>query len=61
MFPWGSYEPEPDRNMRMVVFGSPDIVGNVHDSYSKRKAWTEELCDEVRPKTPVSHSWLTHE
>ncbi|KAM0349477.1 hypothetical protein HYE67_004641 [Fusarium culmorum] len=47
MFPWGSYEPEPDRNLRVVVFGSPDVVGNVHDPSSERKAWTEELCDEL--------------
>ncbi|RGP68178.1 hypothetical protein FLONG3_8253 [Fusarium longipes] len=47
IFPWGSYEPEPDRNLRVVVFGSPDVVGNVYDPSSKRKAWTEELCDEL--------------
>ncbi|KAF4455832.1 hypothetical protein F53441_1913 [Fusarium austroafricanum] len=46
IFPWGSHEPEPDRDLRIVVFGSPDVVGNVQDL--KRKTWTQELCDELQ-------------
>jgi hypothetical protein len=45
LFSWGRHEPEPELNLRIVVFGSPDVVGNVKDP--KRKTWTEELCDEV--------------
>ncbi|KAM0549119.1 hypothetical protein ACHAPJ_009574 [Fusarium lateritium] len=47
IFSWGHHEPEPEPNLRIVVFGSPDIMGNVQDTSSERKTWTEELCDEL--------------
>ncbi|KAG5659428.1 hypothetical protein KAF25_000630 [Fusarium avenaceum] len=47
IFPWGKPQTEPESNLRIVVFGSPDIVGNVRDPTSKRKTWTEELCVEL--------------
>ncbi|SPJ82208.1 uncharacterized protein FTOL_09613 [Fusarium torulosum] len=46
IFPWGKPEAEPESNLRIVVFGSPDVVGNVRDP-SKRKTWTEQLCVEL--------------
>ncbi|KAM0284903.1 hypothetical protein ACHAO9_008975 [Fusarium lateritium] len=47
IFPWGKPGAEPESNLRIVVFGSPDVVGNVRDPSSKRKTWTEELCVEL--------------
>ncbi|KAM0339205.1 hypothetical protein ACHAPU_011007 [Fusarium lateritium] len=47
IFSWGKYETEAEGNLRIVVFGSPDVVGNVRDPSSKRKTWTEELCVEL--------------
>lgn len=43
---WGS-EPLPEANLRIVVFGSPDIMGSATDASRSRRTWTEELCEEV--------------
>ncbi|KAF5642709.1 hypothetical protein F52700_3136 [Fusarium sp. NRRL 52700] len=52
LFSWGRHEPEPESNLRIVVFGSPDVVGNVKDP--RRKTWTEELCDELNCSSHLS-------
>lgn len=43
-------------DLRIVVFGSPDVAGSAVDSKQKRTTWTEQLCREVRtcPSRPVS-------
>ncbi|RBQ79239.1 hypothetical protein FVER14953_11412 [Fusarium verticillioides] len=52
LFSWGRHEPEPESNLRIVVFGSPDVMGNVKDP--RRKTWTEELCDELNCSSYLS-------
>ncbi|KAF4971508.1 hypothetical protein FSARC_1668 [Fusarium sarcochroum] len=54
IFSWGGHEPEPESNLRIVVFGSPDVVGNAQDASSGRKSWTEELCDELNCSSHLS-------
>ncbi|KAF9776081.1 hypothetical protein IL306_005799 [Fusarium sp. DS 682] len=52
LFSWGRHEPELESDLRVVVFGSPDVVGNVLDP--KRKTWTEELCDQLNCSSYLS-------
>ncbi|KAF5027189.1 hypothetical protein F66182_677 [Fusarium sp. NRRL 66182] len=52
LFSWGKHEPEPESKLRIVVFGSPDVVGSVKDP--KRRSWTEELCDQLQCSSHVS-------
>ncbi|KAF4342562.1 hypothetical protein FBEOM_3480 [Fusarium beomiforme] len=52
LFSWGRHEPEPESDLRIVVFGSPDVVGNVLDP--KSKTWTEELCDQLNCSSYLS-------
>ncbi|EXK23879.1 hypothetical protein FOXG_19291 [Fusarium oxysporum f. sp. lycopersici 4287] len=54
IYHWGQYEPEYKRNLRIVVFGSPDVYGNIRDFSSKRKPWTEELCHKLKCTTYLS-------
>lgn len=49
LLPWGtSYESEAAGDLRIVAFGSPDLVGSAADGARRRTTWTEQLCKEVR-------------
>ncbi|KAI8718548.1 hypothetical protein NCS52_00633900 [Fusarium sp. LHS14.1] len=50
---WGS-EPLPEANLRIVVFGSPDIMGSATDASRSRRTWTEELCEELNCTSHIS-------
>lgn len=48
LLPWGnSYESEAAGDLRIVAFGSPDLVGSAADGAHRRTTWTEQLCKEV--------------
>lgn len=44
---WSS-KPQSRANLRIVVFGSPDVTGSAVDPAKKRTTWTEQLCHQVR-------------
>lgn len=47
IFTWSSVEPDRPVDLRIVVFGSPDLAGSAVDNTEKRTTWTEQLCREV--------------
>ncbi|KAM5345614.1 hypothetical protein ACJ41O_011475 [Fusarium nematophilum] len=53
ILPWKT-EPLPEANLRLVVFGSPDIVGSAVDGTQSRRTWTEELCEELNCTSHIS-------
>ncbi|KAF4981791.1 hypothetical protein FZEAL_2464 [Fusarium zealandicum] len=44
----------PEADLRIVVFGSPDILGSAPDKSQNRKTWTEELCYELNCTSHIS-------
>lgn len=44
---WSSKEPAKAADLRIVVFGSQDLVGSSIDTSSDRVTWPERLCKEV--------------
>lgn len=44
---WSSKEPTKGADLRIVVFGSQDLVGSSIDTKSDRATWPEKLCAEV--------------
>lgn len=55
MLSWKA-EPEQQSNLRIVVFGSPDVAGSAADQDHVRTTWTEELCKQVRDTRPLTHN-----
>ncbi|CAM1509282.1 Fc.00g030210.m01.CDS01 [Cosmosporella sp. VM-42] len=54
ILPWGPSEPDPVGDLRIVVFGSPDLVGSAADVDQKRPTWTEHLCRELNCSSHLS-------
>ncbi|KAI5456302.1 hypothetical protein BGZ63DRAFT_367257 [Mariannaea sp. PMI_226] len=49
-----SDKPRPQANLRIVVFGSPDVAGSAVDPAKQRTTWTEELCNQMNCISHVS-------
>ncbi|KAK7403694.1 hypothetical protein QQX98_010538 [Neonectria punicea] len=47
-------EPVPEANLRIVVFGSPDVAGSAPDVNHVRTTWTEELCKQLNCTSHIS-------
>ncbi|KAF7542546.1 hypothetical protein G7Z17_g11478 [Cylindrodendrum hubeiense] len=47
-------EPEQLSNLRIVVFGSPDVAGSSADKNHVRTTWTEELCKQMNCTSHIS-------
>jgi hypothetical protein len=44
---WGPTEDTKGPGLRIVAFGSQDLMGSATDSVSDRLTWPQRLCDEV--------------
>lgn len=55
MLSWKA-EHEQQSNLRIVVFGSPDVAGSAADQVHVRTTWTEELCKQVRDIRPLTQN-----
>lgn len=44
---WSRHQSQDSGHLRIVVFGSQDLVGSAVDSKKARSTWTEQFCKEV--------------
>ncbi|KAH7146532.1 hypothetical protein EDB81DRAFT_495878 [Dactylonectria macrodidyma] len=53
-----TWKAEPEQqiaNLRIVVFGSPDVAGSAVDEDHVRTTWTEELCKQMNCTSHISY------
>lgn len=56
---WSKARVQGAAGLRIVVFGSQDLVGSSVDAHDARTTWTEQLCREARKATGrCKHSQL---
>lgn len=48
MLTWSAPDPSVTGDLRIVVFGSQDLLGSAPDAKHSRQSWPEHLCRQVR-------------
>ncbi|KAK5997332.1 hypothetical protein PT974_02687 [Cladobotryum mycophilum] len=51
---WSNGQPPSSNDLRIVVFGSQDLLGSARDNVHSRATWPEHLCKELKCSSIVS-------